>query len=172
MTTNESAEPRRLTLLYQLFLTTQATRRFTRRALAGAEMSGDEYAIYSYLYENGPHTPSEAARDLGYPITTFASIIAPLVTAGEILRRPHPLDRRAVLIELSERGEERLFVAIPRFRAAYRALLATLEEEGADPDSLFAPIELLRGAIEQTTGQLDEEIAARMVATDTKRRGA
>jgi DNA-binding MarR family transcriptional regulator len=168
----ESADLRRLTLLYQLFLTSQASTRFVRRALADTDMSGETYALYSYLYENGPRTPSEAARNLGYPITTFASRLGPLVTAGEISRRPHPMDRRAVIIELSDTGQQRLLGAIPRFRAAYRALEATLRERGTDPADLFGPIEELREAMELTMGRLDTEIPQRLAPEDTARRGA
>ena len=42
--------PRRLTLLFQLYLASQASRRFMRLALANSDMSGEEYALYSYLY--------------------------------------------------------------------------------------------------------------------------
>jgi DNA-binding MarR family transcriptional regulator len=112
--------PKRLTLLYQLYLTQQASRQFMRRALAGSDMSGEEYALYSYLYANGPRTLSQAARDFGLPVTTLATMLGPLVESGEVERTPHPTDGRARLLGLTPAGREHLQQVIPAFSAAYR----------------------------------------------------
>lgn len=149
--------PRRLTLLYQLYLASQASRRFMRLALAGTEMTGEEYALYSYLYGNGPRTLTQASRDFGLPITTLATLLGPLIEAGDIARLPHPTDKRARLLQLTDAGRSRLEAAIPDFTVAYRALLGQLEEQEVDDEAVFAALETLRLSIIRTADLLEAE---------------
>jgi DNA-binding MarR family transcriptional regulator len=148
--------PKRFTLLYQLYLTSQASRRFMRQALDGTGISGEEYALLSYLYGNGPRTLTQAARDFGLAVTTVATMLAPLFDAGELERMPHPTDRRARLIGLTDTGRQRLEAAIPAFTSAYRVLLARLESPGgAEVEGLFAALDTLRMGILDTIETLD-----------------
>lgn len=153
--------PRRMTLLYQLFLANQAARHFMRLALAGTDMSGEEYALCSYLFGNGPRTMSQAARDFGLPVTTVATMLAPLIEAGEIERRPHPADRRARLLALTDAGRARLETVIPAFTAAYRSLLTQLDEASVDTEALFGALEALRSGVLRTNDLLAAEGAMR-----------
>src|SRR5262245_52187493 len=125
------AAPRRLTLLYQLYVTNQAARRFMRAALADAPLTGEEFAVFSYLHANGPRTLSQAARDLGSPVTSLATLVGPFIERGRIQRRPHPRDRRARLLQLTDSGREILSATTAPFTAAYQALVADLNERGA-----------------------------------------
>jgi DNA-binding MarR family transcriptional regulator len=149
--------PRRLTLLYQLYLASQASRRFMRLALADSGMSGEEYAVCSYLYANGPRSLSQTARDFGLPITTLAGLLVPLVDSGDVERLPHPTDRRARLLALTSAGSERLERVIPDFTAAYRGLLAQLEDGGADVEALYAALGDLRAAIVRSADLMGTE---------------
>jgi DNA-binding MarR family transcriptional regulator len=151
--------PRRLTLLYQLYVTNQAARRFMRVALADAPLTGEEFAVFSYLYANGPRTLSQAARDLGSPVTSLATLLAPFIDRGRIERRPHPRDRRARLLQLTDAGREDLTATIRPFTAAYQALVADLIQSGADIESLYAAIGSMRAAIERTTELLEADQA-------------
>lgn len=47
-------------------------------------------------------TVSEAARDLGMAVNTVSTLVARLVDAGSLERRPDPADGRVVRLELSE----------------------------------------------------------------------
>jgi DNA-binding MarR family transcriptional regulator len=149
--------PRRLTLLYQLYLTSQAARRFMRVALADAHMSGEEYAICSYLYANGARPLSQAAREFGLPITTLAGLLAPMIESGDIERLPHPTDRRARLLSLTAPGRERLEGVIPEFTAAYRGLLAQLAEADVETESIYEALGTLRAHVVRTTELLEAE---------------
>jgi len=149
--------PRRLSLLFQLYLTSQASRRFMRLALANSDMSGEEYALYSYLYGNGARTLTQAARDFGLPITTLATLLGPLIEAGDITRRPHPTDRRARLLELTDAGRQRLEASIGDFTVAYRALLGQLEEQAINDEAVFAALDALRASIIRTGDLLEAE---------------
>jgi DNA-binding MarR family transcriptional regulator len=153
------AAPKRMSILYQLYLTNQAARRFMRLALAQSELTGEEYALYSYLFGNGPRTLTQASRDFGLPITTLATLLGPLIEAGEIERRPHPTDRRARLLALTDAGRRRLEAVIPDFTVAYQALVGQLQEAGVEDESIFAALDELRAAIGRTSDLLEAERA-------------
>lgn len=152
---DEDAAPKRMTLLYQLYLTTQISRRFMRHALAGTGMSGEEYALLSYLYGNGPRTLTQSARDFGLAVTTVATMIAPLIEAGALERTPHPTDRRARLIGLTAAGQRRLEAAMPAFTAAYRSILATLGANGVEAESIYRALSDLQAGILGTIEHMD-----------------
>jgi len=145
------APQRRLTLLYQIWLLTQASSRFMRLALAGTGMRGEEYGLYSYLFANGPRTLTQAARDLGQPLTTLATLLNPCIEAGDIARRSHPRDGRAKLLELTDAGRRRLEAVIPVYSAAYRTLLRELDARGTDTEGLFEMLGELQASIERTS---------------------
>jgi DNA-binding MarR family transcriptional regulator len=149
--------PRRMSLLYQLYLTNQAARDFMRLSLRGVDMSGEAYALYSYFFGNGPRTLTQAARDLGWPITTVSTVLGPLIESGEMERRPHPTDGRARLIALTDAGRERLMSAAPGFSTGYKALLDQLERRDADVEALFAALDALRAGIVRTNQLLAAE---------------
>jgi DNA-binding MarR family transcriptional regulator len=151
------AKPRRLTLLYQNWLLSQATSRFMRVALAGTGMRGEEYGLYSYFFANGPRTLTQASRDLGQPLTTLATMLAPCIERGDIARRSHPSDRRARLLELTPTGRTRLQEIIPVFTAAYRTLLRELDARDADTEAMFELFEQLKSAVERTTELMELE---------------
>lgn len=155
----ESAQ-RRLSLLYQLYLTNQAARNLMRLSMAASDMSGEEYALFSYLFANGARTLTQAARDLGMPITTLATLLAPAIERGEVERGPHPRDRRSRLLDLTDAGRERLQRAIPAFSAGYRELLAELEAGNADVEALYAALAQLRLAIDGASRRMTEQHAA------------
>lgn len=153
MTTDDrlpDTTPRRLTLLYQVWLLEVATSRFMRLALEEAGMRGEEFGVCSYLNANGPRTLTEAATDLGQPLTTLSTLLAPLIEAGDVARRPHPRDRRARLLELTAQGHHRLELVIPHFAAAYRTLLHELEAQGAETEAIYAQLDQLRAGVERT----------------------
>lgn len=153
-----SDEPaKRLSLLYQLFVVNQAARRLTRAALAGTGTGPRAYALLSYLFANGPRTLSQASRDFGLPLTTAATMMAPLVEAGDVDRSVDPGDRRARLLSLSAAGRARVETALPGFTAAHRALLQRLQDSGVEPDGIFASLDELRVGIVQATALMEAE---------------
>ena len=128
-----------------------------RLALANSDMTGEEYALYSYLYGNGARTLTQASRDFGLPLTTLATLLGPLIEAGEIARVPHPTDGRARLLELTDAGRRKLEAAIPDFTVAYQALLGQLKEGDVDDEAVFAALDTLRSSIIRTGDLLEAE---------------
>ena len=152
--------PRRLSLLYQLYLTNQAARGLMRLSMAASDMTGEEYALFSYLYANGARTLTQAAGDLGLPITTLATLLAPSIGAGQVEKVAHPRDRRARLLRLTDAGRARLETAIPAFSAGYRAVLEELEQQGVDVEGLYDALAALRSGIWGAVERLNDERAA------------
>ena len=143
------ATQRRMSLLYQLYLAGQASRGLMKLVMAGTGVSGEEYALYSYLFANGSRTLTQGARDLGVPLTTLATLIAAPIERGDIVRYPHPRDGRARLLSLTDAGRARLQAVIPAFSVGYRAVLAELDEMGADVEPIYAALAQLREAIDE-----------------------
>ena len=153
--------PRRLSLLYQLWLTNLAARTLMRATMAGSGMTGEEYGLYSYLFANGGRTLSQTARDLRMPITTLATLMAAAIDRGEIERSPHPRDRRAKLLRLTDAGRARMDRAIPAFSVGYHLLLEQLAADGAETEAIYEALERLRTGIEGTVGRLgSDDLAA------------
>jgi DNA-binding MarR family transcriptional regulator len=86
-------------------------------------------------------------------------MLAPLFDSGELERTPHPTDRRARLIGLTDAGRRRVELAMPAFTDAYRTLLAQLETQGTEVESLFAALDALRGGLLGTIDTLERRAA-------------
>ena len=159
--------PKRLTLLYQLYLANQSSRAFMRLAMEGTGLSGEEYALYSYLFANGPRTLTQGARDLGMPLTTLATLLAAPIERGEIAREAHPRDRRARLLRLTDAGHERVHATMPSFTAAYRLLLDELASAGVDAENLYAALDQLRAGLDAVAERMRAADDAAATATRT-----
>jgi len=98
--------PRRadVSLLFDLFVASQRVRRVLADGMAGSGMRHDEYAAYSLLFEAGPLTATEMARQLGTPLSTVLDYLKTMNQAGHLRRLPHPNDGRALQLALNARG--------------------------------------------------------------------
>ena len=79
-----------------------------RASLKGADlpiMSAVEFQTLTALYAHDGQKASELAAAAGRAATSFTPILDNLESAGLIERRPHPTDRRAVLIHLTDTAD-------------------------------------------------------------------
>jgi DNA-binding MarR family transcriptional regulator len=81
------------------------------------------------------------------------------IKTGELERTPHPTDRRARLIGLTDAGRQRMERAIPAYSAAYRQLLGQLEHDGADVEAIFGALSALRVGIVETSVAIERDSA-------------
>src|SRR5713226_2488052 len=79
-----------ISLLFDLFVTSQRVRRVLSDAMAESGMRPDEYAVYSVLFDNGRLTATEMSEALG--------------SEGHVDRMPHPGDGRALQLHLTRSG--------------------------------------------------------------------
>ena len=149
----------RLSLLFELFATEQRVRALVLRAMADAELRPDEFAVYSVLFDEGPHTPSDLARRVGMPPTTMSHFVRALLERGHAVREIVAADRRSYRIALTTDGLRAHAAAGQAFREADRRFTAALaiDEGGARATlaavgaaAVTAEAELARDSIEAT----------------------
>jgi DNA-binding MarR family transcriptional regulator len=122
--------PRRdISLLFDVFVLNQRLRLLLSRVLAGTDMRPDEYAVYSVLFEGGPLTSTEMARQMGMPLTTVLDYLRSLLERGHVVRSPHAHDGRAIQVHLTQEG----LSAFKRANVAWNAGLKQLEPALAIP---------------------------------------
>jgi DNA-binding MarR family transcriptional regulator len=110
----------RLSLLFELFATEQRVRTLIQRAMAGAALRPDEYAVYSVLFDEGPQTPSDLARRVGMPATTMSHFVRALLERGHAAREVVAADRRSYRLALTPDGLRAHAAAGVAFREADR----------------------------------------------------
>lgn len=80
------------------------------------------YLLLNRLDSEGPMGVKALAASMGIDSSTVTRQVAPLVDTGLVKRTSHPEDGRAVVLQLSPRGEARL----AEVRSSRRALMAEL----------------------------------------------
>jgi DNA-binding MarR family transcriptional regulator len=111
-----------LSILFDVFALGQRVRTLVALAMRDAGIRPDEYAAYSVLFESGPVTMTEMARELGMPVTTAADFVRAMQARGHVRRERHPDDGRAYLLSLTRTGLAAHRQASGCFQAAAQAL--------------------------------------------------
>lgn len=101
------------------------------------------------LHCNGPQIMSSISGELGVTKRNVTALVDALEEEGMVRRRPHPTDRRATVISMTEQGAGTMDRMYDEHREAVAALFADLSEE--DRRELLRLLGLLRGAL----GQMD-----------------
>ena len=117
------------------------------QAIESLEISVIEWYVLRSLYDQDGQRPSDLARVVGRPPTSFTPILDEIEAKGLIERRASPSDRRSVHIHLTEAGkrlskpvqktadriESRLRSAIPDDRRTeFASLLLALQQPVRD----------------------------------------
>jgi DNA-binding MarR family transcriptional regulator len=85
------------------------------------------YLLLNRLDNEGPMGVKALAASMGIDSSTVTRQVAPLVDTGLVKRTSHPEDGRAVVLQLSPRGQARL----NEVRASRRQLMAELTDDWA-----------------------------------------
>jgi MarR family transcriptional regulator, organic hydroperoxide resistance regulator len=93
------------------------------RSLGPAEAN-----VLATLSDGAPRTPSELAVQVGSRATTMTSVLDRLEARGLIGRGRHPVDRRAIQIELTAAGRKAAAMTREAFRRVAERALADLPE--------------------------------------------
>jgi DNA-binding MarR family transcriptional regulator len=123
----------RLSLLFELYAASRASSELIHAAMVEAPLTPEEYAVYSVIFDEGPHAPTELARRTGMPSTSMSHFVRAMLERRHAERAPSPEDRRSYRIVLTEAGllavdEEdarAMLRAIGRAAAVGRERLAT-----------------------------------------------
>lgn len=82
----------------QLERVTQQQQQFERQLARRLAVDATGLAAMEHLMRAGESTPSELSRKLGVSTAAMTLVVDRLAGAGHVSRRPHPTDRRKVVI--------------------------------------------------------------------------
>jgi DNA-binding MarR family transcriptional regulator len=113
-----------MSLLFDIWLVSGLMAGLLEDVLADAELSGDDFGMYSLLRRYGPATPTQLRGWTGLPPTTISTHLKRLERRGHVSRQPNPEDRRSHLVGLNQLGESAHDRATGPFLAAMHKLRA------------------------------------------------
>lgn len=111
------------------------------------------------LYHGGPATQIQLAEAIGVTARNVTALVDALDATGFARREPHPTDRRAVLVHLTERG-----LSIMESMDAEHTALGSDLVAGLDDDTIAA---LARG-LEHIQGRLVDLMAEHAAREDER----
>ncbi|HEX5824893.1 MAG TPA: MarR family transcriptional regulator [Candidatus Limnocylindrales bacterium] len=130
----------RLSLLFDLFAANQQVRTLLGHALANSGLSADEYAVYSILFDEGPHAPSELARRAGMPPTTMTHYVRSMLERGHVERAPSSSDRRSYRLVLTAAGILAHGRASRAFDEAHRRFIGALTVDEVEAGTVLRAV--------------------------------
>lgn len=84
----------------------QAVQQIFKAELAPFGITPGQYAILSCLWDENGQTPRQLAERLSLDSSSITGILDRVEQKGLINRQPCPRDRRALLVVLTEKGQE------------------------------------------------------------------
>jgi DNA-binding MarR family transcriptional regulator len=109
-----------------------------RAALARqAGITDTDLDALEHLEADGPLTQRELGDRLSLTSGAITMLADRLERAGWVNRRPHPSDRRYLLLELSPNAAEHAPQGLAQYHTAIRALTATVHGEGRETIEAF-----------------------------------
>jgi len=113
-----------MSLLFDIWLVSGLMSGLLDDVLAGTELNGDDFGMYSLLRRYGPATPTQVHRWTGLRATTVSAHLKRLEQRGHVTRSPNPSDGRSHQVGLSKAGEQAHDRATEPFLAAMHVLRA------------------------------------------------
>ena len=80
-----------------------AYQRWSESLLVEKGLSPQRLRILGSIHERGPRIMSELKKELGVTATNVTALVDSLEKDGLVVRKRHPTDRRATVIELSDK---------------------------------------------------------------------
>jgi DNA-binding MarR family transcriptional regulator len=125
------------------------------RAMEGAPLSPQVFAITSVLRLTGPVRPTALAETVGMRPTSLSNYLRRLTESGLVRRRPDPADGRAALVSLTAKGVRETEACFPSFGAAITSFQRFLAEEGVDELATLEIMEGMSRALTRATAELE-----------------
>jgi DNA-binding MarR family transcriptional regulator len=129
-----------LSLLFHLFAAEQRVRTLVTSAMADCGLRPDEYAVYSVLFDEGPHAPTDLARRVGMPPTTMSHYVRAMLERRHVEREVVASDRRSYRLRLTASGLAAHARASRAFAEADRRFMAALEVDPEHATEILASI--------------------------------
>jgi DNA-binding MarR family transcriptional regulator len=146
-----------LSLLFEVFAASRATGELVAAALDGSPLTPEEYAVYSVLFDEGPHAPTELARRTGMPPTSMSHFVRAMRQRGHAEAAPDPADRRSYRIVLTDAGLAAHAVTSVAFAEADERFRRAFGHDPAEASGTLAAISRAAGLARR---QLSADAAA------------
>jgi DNA-binding MarR family transcriptional regulator len=126
--------------LFELFAASRATSELLAAAMADSPLTPEEYAVYSILFDEGPHTPTELARRTGMPPTSMSHFVKGMLERRHAERSPAIADRRSYRIVLTPAGGRAHAAASAAFAEADQRFIRALAVDEEDARAVLRAI--------------------------------
>ena len=105
-----------------------AFQRWADSQLSDKAMTPQRLRILGCLHEQGPRIMSELKDELGVSATNITALVDTLERDGLVIRKPHPRDRRATIVELAEGAKCESALGCAPYKARVAKLFSVLTE--------------------------------------------
>ena len=122
-----SATPR-LRLVELLWSFGPAFQRFSESLMTDKKLSSQRLRILGSLHERGPRIMSDLKEELGVTATNITALVDALEEDGLVVRRQHPTDRRATMIELTSKAKNELSLGCTAYKNRVAELFEVLSD--------------------------------------------
>lgn len=146
-------KPLPLRLFRQFHMVLHALRHGIRPVFAGHDLTGPQWRVLHMLSEAGPEglTPGQISDRLRHTHGNTTGIVDKLEELGLARRTPHPDDRRALLIQLTEQGHALQAEVGPAFEGRVEQLLDCLS--AAEQAKLSRFLDRITAHVWETLGE-------------------
>ena len=107
---------------------TPAYQRWSESLLVEKGLSPQRLRILSSIHERGPRIMSDLKTELGVTATNVTALVDSLEKDGLVVRRRHPTDRRATVIELSDKVMTQLSPRCTEYKEQVAELFSDLSD--------------------------------------------
>jgi DNA-binding MarR family transcriptional regulator len=130
----------RLSLLFELYAAASSVGDLLATAMADSPLTPEEYAVYSVLFDEGPHAPTELARRTAMAPTSMSHFVRGMLERGHAERSPSPDDRRSYRIILTPAGQRAHADASAAFADADQRFIRALALDEEEARALLRAI--------------------------------
>ena len=106
-----------------------AYQRWSESLLVEKGLSPQRLRILGSIHERGPRIMSELKEELGVTATNVTALVDSLEKDGLVIRKRHPTDRRATVIELSNKVMTELSPRCTEYKEQVAELFSDLSEK-------------------------------------------
>jgi MarR family transcriptional regulator, transcriptional regulator for hemolysin len=138
-------------ILFQLSDVARSMRTYIDQCAREHGMTRAQWGVLVRLQRQEGMTQAEMAESLEIQPISLVRLVDRLCRQGLVERRPHPRDRRANLLYLTDEGRATLVRLTPLGREVTSAVLASLSE--ADVAELLQKLLLIKTNIRNATGR-------------------
>lgn len=115
--------------LERIFAFAVTVEQYMAAGLAARGLSRARATVIWQLHRYGPTTQQQLARAIGVTARNITALVDGLVESGFVRRDPHPSDRRAVLVQLTDVGLQTTEQLASDYEGGSAALFADLPPE-------------------------------------------